>query len=160
MTSSSKVSADLAAKRAVWMYAAGAILAMLWLPLVLIINPGWLTLILFSPFVLIAIMPPLLVFLTIQGLRRRAIGAPYVGMIWTFFVSWLVAGLCFINFGDTEDSVQSLMTRMLQGAASRDTLVAISTLLCYSAAILAIGLSVILFILMLIHRSKLRRSSA
>jgi hypothetical protein len=99
----------LTAKQSKLLQIALAILAALWLPFVLVLNPGWLSLILFSPFALISLLPLLILLF---NKRTWPPSAVYRRQRALFYTTWFLFGFFFTNFGDTEDSVQSFFSRL------------------------------------------------
>ena len=89
-----------------------AILAMPWMLFVLIVNPGWMTLLVASPYA-IFLVPS--VWILVANRKRAAGPLPKVDA-WlhvVFFASWLLFGLLFINVGDTRESVGSIVSHWL-----------------------------------------------
>ncbi len=85
-----------------------AVLATLWLPLTLFINPGWVTFILFTPYALLFLTP--LSLLLVNRTYKGQDVPP--AMFWVqvgFYVSWALMGVFILN---ADDSMQySLFTR-------------------------------------------------
>lgn len=113
------------------------ILAVVWLPAVLFINPGWLSLLLVTPYFWLFVLAPLVLGFTNKAYSEKTIpnDAFYSQII--FYVSWFLLGIFFVNGGDTEDSVQSIFSRILNGLLPKETLIQISGY-AYAACIMLI----------------------
>lgn len=102
-----------------------SVAATLWLPASLILNAGWLTLMLMTPgwwvfdtVFLAPLLVPLLSILT----RVKSISKEEARLQIIFYACWVLIGFFIVNSGDTEDSVHSIVTTLLGGVFGRQPL--------------------------------------
>ena len=123
-----------------------ALLAALWLPVSFFINPGWLTLIVFSPMALLLFAP--LIIPIVNTRRVKVSMLPQLvfvaEVVWC--VCWFLAGLFFVNGGDTTESVGSIVSHALEGVMDRQLLAEMSSRVAWLAFWVGLAqLSIILF---------------
>lgn len=131
-------------KRVVTTLLAG--LATAWLPVVVaFLNPGWGSLLIFSPYVLLALLPLIPLALHKNYAASRMPWKFFVGEI-AFYIVWALIGFFFVNGGDTQESVGSLFSRWFGGIFGREYLNQLSGTLMMWSFILAAGLLIFLAI--------------
>jgi hypothetical protein len=127
-----------------------AIAAAGWLPLSLLLNPGWYTLLLFSPLVC-ASPAPLLV--PLLNLSYPAGCLPYLEscLELAFYASWMSIGVFTVNFDDTPDGARSIFAEVM-GAPGDRALLTRSEHFAHVATELSIGLLVLVAVAPAVRR--------
>ena len=117
-----------------------AFAVVIWLPASLFLNPGWGTLMLLTPYALIALVPLLLLPSNATAARKERLLLSVFVVEVVFLILWASLGFLYVNGGDTDESLGSIVSKLLGGVWERDFLVQLSPILMKLAAWLALSL--------------------
>lgn len=123
-----------------------ALAVVVWLPASLFVNPGWGTLMLFTPYVLIAFVPLLVLLANSWPARSEAIGRLTFAGEMLFLLLWASLGFLYVNGGDTEESTGSLLSKIFGGIWGNDFLIQLSPIALKLVAFLALALLPFIFL--------------
>lgn len=99
----------------------------LWMPIVLVLNPGWGSFLLVMPSIYWVInLLPLLIIAFNRGIKNNVLPKLESWLQVAFYASWFLMGLCFVSGADTEESVGSFMTRLFGGFFEHRAILSVS----------------------------------
>jgi hypothetical protein len=116
-----------------------AFLVILWLPISVWVNPGWGTLLIYTPYALLSLVPFVLIIANTTRSRAKVLPTSVFFVELVFLILWASLAFWYVNGDDTDASMGSIISKVFGGIWGRDFLMQLSPIALKLSAFLALA---------------------